>query len=303
MLVHRIVPAQIVVPLLLSFPMPRSRAPQCSEAGPPQRLRSMPPLPQRAAPEVPAGGLAPPPPPDPVYDADVWLRREDVRYADGVGAPSGRGYCVSYLPFTVEGNHTRAVLVLAAGGGRSAPSGEPNEATIRSLADRIALSCECVVLMPTLAGGAQRWQHGPLLAEVDAATRYVNRQHRAQALGVLAFGEAASVVAELAAQGGLEAHALVAMEPTRTNPAALRELDAPLLCLMGDDGAPTAQMMRDSLALNGKLRGLYYVSAFEGCAPGFLSKPSNDQEVNAADQAASFAIAWFDRHVPERPPP
>jgi hypothetical protein len=154
--------------------------------------------------------------------------------------------------------------------------------------------------MPTLAGGAQRWQHGPLLAEVDAATRYVYRQHGAQALGVLAFGEAASVAAELAAQRALEAHALVAMEPTRTNPAALRELDAPILCLMGDDGAPTAQGMRDSLALNGKLRGLYYVSAFKGCAPGFLSQPANDQEVNAADQAASFAIAWFDRHVPER---
>jgi hypothetical protein len=155
--------------------------------------------------------------------------------------------------------------------------------------------------MPKLSGGAQLWQHGPLLAEVDAATRYVYRKHGAQALGVLAFGEAASVAAELAAQGALEAHALVAMEPTRTNPAALRELDAPLLCLLADDGAPAAQLMRDSLALNAKLRGLYYVSAFERCAPGFLSKPSTDQEVNAADQAASFALAWFDRHVPERP--
>jgi len=240
-------------------------------------------------------------PPDPAYDAaydpDVWLRREDVRYDDGMGVPSGRGYCVSYLPFTVEGNHTRAVLLLAAGG-RAAPDGEPNEATLRSLADRVALSCECVVLMPRLAGGARRWQHAALLAEVDAATRYVCRQHGAQTLGVLAMGEAASVATELMSQGALEAHALVTMGPSRPTPAALREVGAPLLCLLGDD-EPGAAAMRQALALNAKLRGQYYVTPFEGCAPDFLLGPASDEEAAAADQAASFALAWFDRHVPE----
>ena len=61
------------------------------------------------------------------------------------------------------------VLLLAAGRGLAAPAAEPDEQTLRSLADRIALSCECVVLLPRLSGGTARWQHGRLLSEADAA--------------------------------------------------------------------------------------------------------------------------------------
>lgn len=164
------------------------------------------------------GALAPPPPPDPALTADVWLQRETVRYG---GAASDAAYLTSYAPFTVDGNHTRAVLLLAAGRGLAAPAAEPDEQTLRSLADRIALSCECVVLLPRLSGGTARWQHGRLLSEADAAARYLNAAHGAQALGVVALGEAGCIAAELHAQGALESHALDAAPRRRSRSASL----------------------------------------------------------------------------------
>lgn len=299
MLLPRGILSSLTLPLLLPGATYRCPSPSLCEAQPPlQRThKSMPAMLRQQAPEDFGGALAPPAPADPIYDADVWLQREQVRYADGTPA-AGCGYCVSYLPFTVEGNHTRAALFLAAADENSSIECQQRSAILRSLADRIALSCECVVLMPSLTGGALRWKHAPLMAEVDAATRFLCRQYGAQALGIFSFGEPASVTAELVAQGALEAHALVLMAPSRPTLSALRELDAPLLCLMGDD-EDTAANMRHALALNANLRGSYYVSAFPDCGPGFMERPSDEDEASAAEQAASFALAWFDRHVPE----
>ena len=63
---------------------------------------------------------------DPLDSDAAWLRSEDVRY--GGAARSGRGYCASYLPFTLAGNHSRAVLLL----------GEPGP-ELRGVAARLAL--------------------------------------------------------------------------------------------------------------------------------------------------------------------
>jgi hypothetical protein len=107
---------------------------------------------------------------DPIYRDELWVRGEEVRYGDG-GSSSGVGYCTSYLPFTVARNHTRAILCL-----ETEPS-LSGSAALRSFADRVALSCECVALLPKLEGGLARWPHERLANEILTACRYLNRAY------------------------------------------------------------------------------------------------------------------------------
>ena len=144
-----------------------------------------------------------------------------MRY--GGAARSGRGYCASYLPFTLAGNHSRAVLLL----------GE-NSAELRGIADRLALSCECVALLPELGGDVAAWTHEALGREALAASAYLAGAHRVQGLAVLGAGAVGGRMLELLASG-LEAHAAVALGPVAFDAArAAREVSAPLLAVSAD---------------------------------------------------------------------
>ena len=194
-----------------------------------------------------------------------WLRSEDVRY--GGAARSGRGYCASYLPFTLAGNHSRAVLLL----------GEPGP-ELRGVADRLALSCECVALLPELGGDVAAWTHEALGREALAASAYLAGAHRAQGLAVVGTGAVGGRMLELLASGGLEAHAAVALGPVAFDAArAAREVSAPLLAVSAD-GA-----LRAGLESNPLLGDDYFVV----------------EEEPLGERAIALACAWVDRYVPE----
>ena len=214
------------------------------------------------APRICPPRMCAPPVADPL-DSDV-LRSEDVRY--GGGARSGRGYCASYLPFTLAGNHSRAVLLL----------GEPGP-ELRGIADRLALSCECVALLPELGGDAAAWTHEALGREALAASAYLAGAHRVQGLAVLGAGAIGGRMLELLASG-LEAHAAVALGPVAFDAArAAREVSAPLLAVSAD-GA-----LRAGLEANPLLGDDYFVV----------------EEAPLGERAVALACAWVDRYVPE----
>ena len=165
-------PACAILLLRPPPPVARSRAPISAEATP---LRSAPPPTLESDAAMHPGESVEAEEEDPLYSADVWLQRGDARYCNG------EGYCASYRPFTEAGNHSRAVLLLAASSGLD----EEETGALRSIADRVALSCECVVLLPTLEGAADRWPQAKLSHALLAAQSFVNTEHQAEALGVL----------------------------------------------------------------------------------------------------------------------
>ena len=217
------------------------------------------------APRICPPRMCAPPVADPLDSDAAWLRSEDVRY--GGAARSGRGYCASYLPFTLAGNHSRAVLLL----------GE-NSAELRGIADRLALSCECVALLPELGGDVAAWTHEALGREALAASAYLAGAHRAQGLAVVGTGAVGGRMLELLASGGLEAHAAVALGPVAFDAArAAREVSAPLLAVSAD-GA-----LRAGLEANPLLGDDYFVV----------------EEEPLGERAIALACAWVDRYVPE----
>lgn len=221
--------------------------------------------------EVHAIMCAPPAVADPLDSDAAWLRAEDVRY--GGAARSGRGYCASYLPFTLAGNHSRAVLIL----------GEPGP-ELRRIADTLALSCECVALLPDLGGDdvtvcdVAAWTHEALGREALAASAYLAGEHRVQGLAIVGAGAIGGRALELLASGGLEAHAAVALGPVAFDAArAARELSVPLLAVSAD-GA-----LRAGLESNPLLGDDYFVV----------------EEEPLGERAIALACAWVDRYVPE----
>ena len=289
-------PACAILLLRPPPPVARSRAPISAEATP---LRSA----RKAAPPTLESDAATHPgesveaeEDDPLYSADVWLQRGDARYRNG------EGYCASYRPFTEAGNHSRAVLLLAASSGLD----EEETGALRSIADRVALSCECVVLLPTLEGAADRWPQAKLSHALLAAQSFVNTEHQAEALGVLAIGAAAGRTIEFLASGGFEAHALVALSATATAGSlarAGRELATPLLGISGAasaEGASALEELREALQVNSRLGEDYFIVPFDECGKDFLLRPSGAAQENEADRALSLATAWFDRYLPER---
>eukprot|EP00965_Chrysotila_dentata_P215206 6188632-Pleurochrysis_carterae.AAC.1 len=111
---------------------------------------------RRVAPPMPVPSKQPPDEAseeaaDPIYD-DVWLQRERPQFASvGESLP----YCASYLPFTVNQSHTRAILVLDACDNQQQDGEDPDMQALRGLTDRIALSCECVALLSRVRGDAK----------------------------------------------------------------------------------------------------------------------------------------------------
>jgi len=84
---------------------------------------------------------------------------------------------------------------------------------LHALADRIALSCECVVIAPHFDGEPAGSTHELLLAEAHGAAVYTSRQFHAQALAVVALGTSAASMLDLLASRAFEAHALISLCP------------------------------------------------------------------------------------------
>lgn len=259
--------------------------------------RGMPPvMVERRSPSAPPLEPSDPTPADddPIYSADAYLDSRDVTFA-------GRdAYCACYRAPSRESKHSRAVVLIVDGDERDAP-------TARSLAERIALSCECVALLPRGDGGGARWEQGRMAQEVLEASTWLNKEHGVEALGLITHGRAAAALLGLLACGAVEAHAAIAICPSADGDPgelsrAAREISVPLLSICGvsppGDGARAIDELRTGLAVNSRLRSDFYVAPFE-CPAGFMLRPRGEEEGGDADRAASLAVAWLDRYVPE----
>ena len=222
---------------------------------------------------------------DPVYREELWLHQEDVRYGDGGSPGGGVGYLTAYNPSMVDGSHTRAVLLLA-----------PPRAGVKEFANRVALSCECIVLCP--AGLAPGMPPFRMAAEAWAAATFLNRQHGAQSIVVLAEGALVPPVVELVTAGDIPAHALAVLAGDGRE-AALRDIDVPFLALFAAEGngAERARRMRDTLALNSRLGRNYWVQDFSECGRDFVFAPRGETEEAAAADALALVEAWVGRYA------
>ena len=220
---------------------------------------------------------------DPVYRDELWLYQEDVRYGGSSGG--GVGYLTAYNPSMVDRSHTRAVLLLA-----------PPRAGVKEFANRVALSCECLVLCP--AGLAPGMPPSRMAAEAWAAATYLNRQHGAQSLVVLAEGALVPPAVELVAAGDIPAHALAVLAGDGRE-AALREISVPFLALFAAEGSGAAQAsrMRDTLSLNSRLGRDYLVKDFSECGRDFIFAPRGETEAAAAEDALALVEAWVGRYA------
>lgn len=220
---------------------------------------------------------------DPVYRDELWLYQDDVRYGGSSGG--GVGYLTAYNPSMVDRSHTRAVLLLA-----------PPRAGVKEFANRVALSCECLVLCP--GGLAPGMPPSRMAAEAWAAATYLNRQHGAQSLVVLAEGALVPPVVELVAAGDIPAHALAVLAGDGRE-AALREIGVPFLAVLAAEGSGAAQArrMRDTLALNSRLGRDYCVRDFSECGRDFVFAPQGETEVAAAEDALALVEAWVGRYA------
>lgn len=226
---------------------------------------------------------------DVVFRDELWLDTAQVRYGAATQG-AGIGYCASFSIMERAGNHSRAVLLLD-------PSPRSEE-DLCALADRIALSCECVALAPLLRGGAARWPRERLAAEAWAAAQYLNSGRGAEALAVVALGAVgATRVLGLLAEGALGAHAAVALCPAGSAAdaadaaRAARELTVPLLAVCGTadgEGQSYAAAMRDALALNARLASDYYVAAVGEARHDFLMAPADAAEAKAGERAIAL---------------
>ena len=121
---------------------------------------------------------------------------------------------------------------------------------VHELANRIALSCDCMVLAPAgLVVGTPPFR---LAEEAWAAATFLNREHGVQALVVLAEGPLVPPVVELVTSGDMPAHALGVLGGAdgATDPALLRDIGVPFLALLPAEGggAERAHRMRDARA-------------------------------------------------------
>ena len=252
-------------------------------------------------------------PDDPVFQDELFLKSGEARYGAATQG-AGVGYCSSYKPFEIAGNHSRAVLLL--------DLEPPSEVDLCALADRIALSCECVALAPFLRGGTSRWPRERLAAEAWAAAEYLNGERGAEALTVVALGGAGvTEVLGLLAEGVIGAHAAVALCPAgdaaRVADAAraARELSVPLLAVCGtaegEDAAESATQrrrtsgrayaaaLREALSLNQRLAADYFVAALGEGGADFLMAPRDAAEAKAGERAIALVQGWVDRYCPE----
>ena len=244
------------------------------------------------------GSHDPDDPDDPVNRPELWLRREEVRYGDA-GAGAGFAYCSAYGRWDgdrVVGDNSRVVVLLESELARC------GEEALRLLADRIALSCECVALVPLLRGGANRWPHSRLADEAWAACTYANAALGAQGLALLALGAAARPTVELLAAEALAARAAVVVDAGGAGAgAAARDVRALLLGLCsGPASGAAAAELRNALGRNPHLGADQYVVDFDGAPPDFALAPAGGVAAEGeAARAIALVQAWVDRFVPD----
>ena len=238
----------------------------------------------------------PDPETDPIYREELWLDSEQVRYAGGGSDDSGIGFCASYSPSTRAGNHTRAVLILD-----RAPA---DAESLFALAGRVAISCECVVLVPILRGGSNNWPLDRLATEAWSAVSYLNAAFGAESLAIIANGETALNTLTLFDEGTLDAHALIALCPKGEASMAgrlVRVTQVPLLAICADNAVSSdlATQLSKSLSLNSRLRGDYYVAKFMECTADFMLVPQDKIDAREAERAIALIHSWIDRYCPE----
>ena len=244
---------------------------------------------------------------DPIERDELWLDADSVRYGDA-SRGAGTGYCASFRPFDLAGNHSRAVLVLHLPEADEGVGGVDDAiGSACALTERLALACECVALVPLLRGGP--WAPERLAGEVWSACSYLNTQRKAEALAIVAVGEAARIVVSLLAEDVLSAHAMVLLCPEHGGSAAsaantgraARDLSVPLLAVCtGADGATHAAALQEALALNPRVGGDYYVAEFAEAGHAFILRPRSPADASAAERALALAQSWIDTYCPER---
>ena len=285
-----VLPATAAILLSSSTTVPRSWPLYACDGGPPPTQKRSAARPSLPSPPEPLNAAD-----DPIYKEELWLQSEMVRYGDGaLGA--GIGHCASYRPFTLAGNHSRAVLILSTGA---------HEESVLSFANRIAVSCECVAFVPLLRGGCERWSHERLAHEAWAAVSYLNGACGAESLAILGIGAAAQQSTALLATGALGAHAAIALCPTG-DPVdahrAARELPVPLLavCAGGAAGRAQAAALSAGLALNSQLGSDFYVADFGENTADFVLDPRDEADAGAAERVLALVQSWVDQCCPER---
>jgi hypothetical protein len=271
----------------------------------------------------------------PLYEDNLWLRTEKVQFGgDGGGDESGVGRCVTFAAGSEDGDSagsSRAILLLDTSAGSAGerpqhwvevprargpvqvpvPTGDqPNLtagshlAALCSLADRLAFSCECTVLLPSLAGGAARWPRPRLGLESLRALTWLNQVKHIESVAIIGAGDTAGAAIELLAEGALEAHAAVALCPRAGSADALgraaRELTVPLLgiCAGGPDTEPAASLRR-GLGSNSRLGNRFYVGQFGNASfDDFVLRPARTEaDTKEADRAIALVQSWIDKHV------
>ncbi|KAL3923289.1 MAG: hypothetical protein SGPRY_004269, partial [Prymnesium sp.] len=225
---------------------------------------------------------------DPIFQDELFLSSQQLRYADG-RTGGGVGYLASYLPFTAANNHSRAVVCVVT------QSDSFSEVALRTLVDRVALSCECVALLPFLRGGAASWPHERLVNEVLDASRYLNRAHRVERLAVLAYGAGSQKTLELLADGGIEAHAAVLLCPGLSAGAsrAARVIQTPLLAICTSDAEK--EELLQGLRVNSRIARDYFIADFVGREPDFASAPASAPQ-EEAQRVLALIQSWVDRY-------
>ena len=203
------------------------------------------------------------------------LTSQEVELDDGTATAAAlNAYLTEETVQPGQPRADRAILLLPpATGWKHAPT--------RRLADRLAIICRCLVLLPDLLrggapfdaaavnidGGYAAWaaEQPParLAADVRASAVYLRADHRVRGLGVVGVGRGAEIA--VAHSGGLRAAAVVGVGPPRCDFDALGSaIDAPLMLLLdGTDADADAERARALLDV-------------EAAAPPAVPEPDGD---------------------------
>ncbi len=221
--------------------------------------------PHTATPQ-PHHATPPPPKPNPsqLFDHDWHDKYELLTSLETIPCTNDRAidaYLVRLDPARVPNRHlfhqSNGLLLLPDAAGWTHP-------TARALADRLAVLCSAVVMLPDLGRGAPAWDapasndgfdtwlSGMPPARVTADARecavHLRADHRVQRLGLVGVGLGGTfVLREVSSEAALMAAVAIALCPMPPVPVELK-LKVPTLCIFGSDGEAAAEEARRQLA-------------------------------------------------------
>jgi dienelactone hydrolase len=250
---------------------------------------------------------------DPAYQP-APLHTEELVFA-GTGGRPARAYLAAHKASMRDSR--KGIILLSDIFGWAHPN-------TRAAAERLAASCEAIVLVPDVFRGAawpeatppagpayeawrDRFSLYDLGADVLGACQYLNSEHGVELLGLTGCCWGGGRALELVAQGFVDAHALVVFYPTRYDHEAVARAmgDVPLLAIFGGadtiEGATVtdAAGFESGLAHNPRMRHQYFVRCFPGRPHAFAHHPRSDADAVDADGAFKLAEAWFDKYLHE----